>query len=73
MYDTTILLEVDHITPISLGGDMWDRFNLRTLCNKCHKSKTRKDFYDIKIRRKSENEEESKSYISLKKWLYNDN
>lgn len=33
---------VDHIIPISKGGDMWDRDNLRCLCNSCHSKKTGK-------------------------------
>ena len=48
-YDSpSFRLEVDHIIAICNGGDMWDEDNLRTLCNKCHKKKTKKDFKDRK-------------------------
>ena len=36
-------LEVDHIEPICKGGDMWDEKNLQTICNFCHKKKTKED------------------------------
>ncbi len=42
-------LEVDHIVPIVQGGDMWDEKNLRTLCNKCHKKKTKEDVKNKKL------------------------
>jgi 5-methylcytosine-specific restriction enzyme A len=32
--------EVDHIVPISAGGDKWDNGNLQTLCTRCHSQKT---------------------------------
>ena len=35
--------EVDHITPISQGGDKWSRDNLQALCRGCHIDKTRKE------------------------------
>lgn len=38
-----IELEVDHITAISNGGDMWDEENLQTLCKPCHREKTTED------------------------------
>lgn len=34
---------IDHIQPISQGGDAWDRDNLQGLCNKCHHIKTQKE------------------------------
>lgn len=34
---------IDHIQPISQGGDAWDRDNLQGLCNKCHTDKTQKE------------------------------
>ena len=37
------LLQVDHRVAICNGGDPWDRDNLQTLCNKCHKIKTADD------------------------------
>jgi len=38
-------LVVDHIKPISLGGEEFDLENLQTLCEHCNKKKT---FYDMK-------------------------
>jgi 5-methylcytosine-specific restriction protein A len=35
---------VDHIKPISKGGDKWDIDNLRCLCHICHNKKTAKSF-----------------------------
>jgi 5-methylcytosine-specific restriction enzyme A len=32
---------VDHIQPISAGGDHWDPDNLQSLCIRCHNAKTR--------------------------------
>lgn len=37
-------LEVDHILPISKGGEEFDSKNLQTLCKNCHQTKTLKDF-----------------------------
>ena len=37
--------EVDHITAIKNGGDMWDKKNLQVLCVDCHKKKTKGDIY----------------------------
>ena len=34
---------VDHIKPISEGGDFYEWKNLNTLCNKCHSLKTAKE------------------------------
>ena len=34
-------LEVDHIRPLSKGGEPWDFDNLQTLCRGCHIAKTR--------------------------------
>lgn len=33
-------LHVDHIEPISEGGNKFDESNLRTLCAECHREKT---------------------------------
>jgi len=37
------LLDVDHIIPVRLGVNPYDKRNLRTLCKECHKAKTRFD------------------------------
>jgi len=31
---------VDHIKPISQGGDPWDEDNLQSLCSSCHNRKS---------------------------------
>ncbi|MHA1225278.1 MAG: HNH endonuclease [Candidatus Hodarchaeales archaeon] len=31
---------VDHIVPVSLGGDFWDENNHQALCEECHNRKT---------------------------------
>lgn len=36
-------LEVDHIIPVRMGWDCFDKANLRTLCKECHKAKSRLD------------------------------
>ena len=36
-------LDVDHIIPLQMGGQLLDKENLRTLCKECHKAKTRLD------------------------------
>ena len=41
-------VEVDHIVPKCLGGTDADH-NLRTLCEKCHKLKTKKDVKTLSI------------------------
>lgn len=32
--------QVDHVTPVALGGDWFDPINLRTLCTPCHRVQT---------------------------------
>lgn len=32
--------DVDHITPIRLGGEVYDENNLQTLCKSCHARKS---------------------------------
>lgn len=41
--DLAITCDVDHITPIEAGGDVWSRSNLQGLCLHCHSQKTRKE------------------------------
>lgn len=36
-------LDVDHIIPVQMGGQLFDKNNLRTLCKECHKAKTALD------------------------------
>lgn len=35
--------DVDHITPIRLGGEVYDENNLQTLCKSCHNRKSAKE------------------------------
>lgn len=41
-------LDVDHIIPIQMGGQLFDKKNLRTLCKDCHKRKSKLDSYALK-------------------------
>ena len=52
--NNSVEMEVDHIVPIAQGGDMWDMNNMKTLCKKCHKKKTKKDIRKISIDKKIE-------------------
>lgn len=36
-------LDVDHIIPVQMGGGLFDKSNLRTLCKDCHKAKSKLD------------------------------
>ena len=36
-------LDVDHIIPIRMGINPFDKPNLRTLCKECHKAKSKLD------------------------------
>ena len=36
-------IELDHITAIINGGDMWNKENLQLLCHQCHNKKTGAD------------------------------
>ncbi len=36
-------LDVDHIIPVQMGGKLFDKDNLRTLCRSCHRKKTELD------------------------------
>jgi 5-methylcytosine-specific restriction endonuclease McrA len=36
-------LDVDHIIPLQMGGQIFDKDNLRTLCKECHKAKSKLD------------------------------
>lgn len=47
-------LEVDHIKAVALGGEMWDKKNLRILCTECHKIKTKDDMKKLRIKRKQD-------------------
>lgn len=38
---------LDHIKPIALGGEEFDKTNLQILCKECDKIKTRQDHKDI--------------------------
>lgn len=41
---------VDHIIPISQGGDIYDWNNLQSLCTSCHQIKTGKENAEYKTR-----------------------
>ena len=45
-------LVADHIIPIAIGGEEYDLNNVQTLCIKCNKIKTKKDFKEIALYRK---------------------
>jgi len=36
-------LDVDHIIPVRMGGKLFEKENLRTLCKDCHKRKSKLD------------------------------
>jgi len=36
-------LDVDHIIAVHMGGQLFDKRNLRTLCKECHKAKSKLD------------------------------
>lgn len=36
-------LDVDHIVPVRIGGNLFEKDNLRTLCKECHKAKSKLD------------------------------
>lgn len=44
-------MEIDHILPVSLGGDYFDRENLQLLCYECHGKKTRRDMAELTRRK----------------------
>lgn len=46
-YEIEGKLQVDHIIPVSIGGDGLDLDNLQTLCIKCHINKTKEDMKAI--------------------------
>jgi 5-methylcytosine-specific restriction endonuclease McrA len=37
---TTLAKVLDHITPVRLGGSIWDSNNHQGLCESCHNSKS---------------------------------
>lgn len=45
-------LELDHIKPIAIGGEEYERSNVQLLCVVCHKKKTRIDMQVIARYRK---------------------
>jgi 5-methylcytosine-specific restriction protein A len=38
-----VAIEVDHVVPMSRGGDRLDWENLQALCRPCHRQKTARD------------------------------
>ncbi len=47
---------VDHIIPISIGGEEFDEANLQLLCPECNKVKTAQDMKLIALQRRNEKE-----------------
>lgn len=47
--------EVDHIVPVSMGGDNFDLENLQTLCHECHARKTAEDMTRLRESQASPN------------------
>ena len=48
---TTPGTDVDHITPIRLGGQPYSIKNLQTLCKSCHARKSGKEVYEKKYKK----------------------
>lgn len=42
------LLDVDHIIPVQMGGKLFEKENLQTLCKECHKAKSKLDSWALK-------------------------
>ena len=40
---TVVATEVDHIVPLSKGGDFWEPSNHCAMCKPCHSRKTAKE------------------------------
>lgn len=49
-----VQFEVDHIQAIANGGDEWNKDNLRTLCSRCHKEKTKEDMRELRNGKKGQ-------------------
>jgi 5-methylcytosine-specific restriction endonuclease McrA len=41
-------LDIDHIIPLRIGGRLFEKANLRTLCKECHKFKSNLDSEALK-------------------------
>ena len=52
--DGEAMFDVDHTKAISLGGACYDVSNVRSLCEKCHKKKTKEDMKKLSFYRKAE-------------------
>jgi len=55
LYDSSSFI-LDHIIPIALGGEEFDRDNLQILCYDCNKKKTSEDMKKIAKQRRREKE-----------------
>ncbi len=62
-------LEVDHIKPVSIGGDGLDLDNLQTLCIKCHRKKTKSDMKVISKFRMIEKKQSKNQILELRNKL----
>lgn len=40
---TTLADMMDHVIPVNVGGDPWDRRNRMSMCHNCHNSKRGKE------------------------------
>jgi 5-methylcytosine-specific restriction protein A len=40
---TTLATVGDHINPVRLGGEFWDKENIQGLCESCHNKKSAKE------------------------------
>ena len=40
---TTVALDVDHIIPLTQGGERLNLSNLQSVCRPCHRTKTERD------------------------------
>lgn len=52
LFPSTSDVQLDHITPISMGGNMFSYSNLQMLCRSCHTRKTSKEIH----KRRTEND-----------------
>ena len=64
-YELDNKLQVDHIIPVSIGGDSLDLDNLQTLCIECHIEKTKEDLKEIAKYRMIEKKQEKNQTLKI--------